>query len=246
MTVATDWLARTPFAHRGLHDGTAGVPENSLASFHAAIAAGYGIELDLQLTGDGEAVVFHDDDLDRVTDLRGPIAAQELTELREARLLGGDKGIPTLREALELIRGQVPLLVEIKNWRRPVGTLEALVVGALQDYDGAVAMQSFNPASVNWFRLNEPGIARGQISSRFRVRRHGRSSWQLFLIRNLLSTLTARPHFINYDIEGLPHPAPSLARRLGIPLLAWTVRTDAQLRKARTLVDNVVFEQIRP
>jgi glycerophosphoryl diester phosphodiesterase len=240
------WLSRQPIAHRGLHDGDAGVPENSRAAFEAAIAAGYAIELDLQRSADGAAMVFHDGDLDRMTEESGPVTARAAAELGRIRLSGSTETIPTLAQVLDDVAGRAPILVEIKSWHRPVGGLEAAALSHLQDYDGAVAVQSFDPASLAWFRHHAPGIRRGQIGHRYRHLRHGRSAWQRFLLRNLLLSGQSRPHFIAYDIDDLPHPAPALARRLGLPLLAWTVRSEAAWEKARGLADNVIFEQIRP
>jgi len=240
------WLLEQPIAHRGLHDIDAGLPENSRSAFQAAVEAGYGIELDLQLSADGAAVVFHDSDLARMTDAEGPIGAKGAGELGRLRLLDTEEKIPTLEEVLDDVRGRAPILVEIKSWHAPLGHLEAAAWRHLRNYQEPFAVQSFDPASLAWFRHHAPAVTRGQLSQRFRRNRHGQPAWKRFLLRNLLLLGQSRPHVVGYDIDDLPHPVPALARRLGLPVLAWTVKTPAQREKARGLADNIIFEQIRP
>ena len=243
-TVTPAWLTSLPIAHRGLHE--AGVPENSLPAFEAAMAAGYGIELDLRLSADGVAMVFHDECLDRLTDRSGPIEALSANELRRLRLLGTEAHIPSFAEVLDRVDRRVPLLVEVKGWREPAGGLESAAWAELKNYRGDYAVQSFDPACLIWFRRHAPGVARGQISLRRRGAGDGQSALKRFLLSNLLLGTTARPQFIAYKIDDLPHPLVGLARRLGLPVLAWTVHNDAQRQKALALADNIVFEQIRP
>lgn len=240
------WLTQTPIAHRGLHDAKAGVPENSIAAFEAAIAAGYGIELDLQLSADGIAVVFHDDRLDRLAGRPGALAAETAEALGRMKLLGTAETIPSFRRTLHTVAGRAPLLVELKTLGRAAGPLEAAAWRELAGYAGPFAVQSFEPRTVAWFRRNAPATCRGQISGLYRDDRQGQSSPRRFLLRNLLLAAPGRPDFIAYDVNGLGRPPVRLARRLGLPVLAWTVRTGEQLATARALADNVIFEQIRP
>ena len=147
-----DAFLRAPLAHRALHDVTDGRPENSRAAIRAAIAQGYGIEIDLQLSADDQAMVFHDYALDRLTDGTGPVRAVPAGTLGAMSLLGGDEGIPTLDEVLDLVAGQVPLLIEIKDQDGAmgdnIGPLEASTAAALKGYDGPVAVMSYNPHAV--------------------------------------------------------------------------------------------------
>jgi glycerophosphoryl diester phosphodiesterase len=246
MRALPGWLTRTPIAHRGLHDAKAGVPENSLAAFEAAIAAGYGIELDLQLSADGVAVVFHDDRLDRLTGRQGALADETVDALGGMRLLGTAEKIPSFRRTLATVAGRAPLLVELKTLGRAVGPLEAAAWHELAGYTGRFAVQSFEPRTVAWFRRHVPDACRGQISGLYRDDRQGQSALRRFLLRNLLLSGPGRPDFIAYDVHGLGRPPVRLARRLGLPVLTWTVRTGEQLTTARALADNVIFEQIRP
>ncbi len=235
------WFARRPIAHRGLHDGSR--PENTLPAFEAATRAGYAIELDVHITADGQVVVFHDETLDRLTTEHGPLAARSMQQLAGLKVGETDATIPTLQETLDLVDRRVPVLVEIKNEDDP-GPLEAAVAKLLAGYRGQVAVQSFNPMSVFWFRKHTPRLARGLLSSDYDGVELAR--YKKFVLRRLLLAPLAAPAFIGYDIDCLPYWAPALVRRLGIPVLAWTVKTDDELRLARRVADNVIFEQIRP
>jgi glycerophosphoryl diester phosphodiesterase len=240
------WLTETPVAHRGLHAATAGVPENSLAAFEAAIAAGYGIELDLQLSADGVAMVFHDDDLERLCGIGGRMSERRAEELGRLALLGTAETIPTLRRTLDAVASRAPLLIELKTLGLEVGPLEAAAWHELQAYTGRFAIQSFEPGSVTWFHRHAPAVCRGQISGPFRRGGEDQGPLRRFLLRHLLLSWPGRPDFIAYDVNALDEPALKLARALGLPVLTWTVRTEAQLTRARALADNVIFEQIRP
>lgn len=236
-----DWLTRAPFAHRGLHDIAAGVPENSLAAFEAAAAAGYGIELDVRLAADATPVVFHDATLERLTDLAGPLAARTSAELRAARLCRTAHGVPSLAESLELVAGRVPVLVEVKNGWRRAGAAERAIRAVLEGCRGDLAVLSFNPFTLGWFRRHAPDLARGQnIAAGSGGRGPGRRA--LDPIRRLL----ARPHFLSYQIDGLGPEIAGLARARGLPLITWTVRGQDDLDRARRYADNFMFEGMRP
>jgi glycerophosphoryl diester phosphodiesterase len=238
---APAWLWQRPVAHRGLHD--ADRPENSLAAFEAAAQAGHPIELDVHRTADGAAVVFHDEDLRRMTGRPGRVADTTLAELRALALLGSDEHIPALDDVLARVRGRVPVLVELKSCA-PYGPLEQAVCEALRRRPGAYAVQSFDPWSLVWLRRHAPELPRGMLSSDFAdedLPRHHK-----LVLRHLLLAPHVRPSFVGYDLRALPHWAPTALRGLGVPLLAWTVRTEEDLRRARELVDNVIFEHVRP
>jgi glycerophosphoryl diester phosphodiesterase len=238
---AAPWLRTLPIAHRGLHGP--GVPENSLAALEAAAAAGYAIELDVRGSSDYEAVVFHDRELDRMTPEGGPVAARTAAELGRIRLADGDETIPRLAEALELVAGRVPVLLEIKSSGRP-GWLEETVVRRLRTAVGEVAVQSFNPYTVEWFGYVAPAVQRGLLSGGLAdadLPAHRR-----FLLRRLAWVPVCRPDFIGYDLQSLPYWATDATRSAGLPLLAWTVRTPEDLERGQQLADNVIFEHVRP
>ncbi|MCA9665508.1 MAG: hypothetical protein KC503_07965 [Myxococcales bacterium] len=240
---APRWVREQPIAHRGLHDAQR--PENSLAAFEAAARAGYAIELDVQLLADGGIAVFHDDTLERMTGARGPIHALRRAELAPLRLAASDQHVPLLDEVLELVAGRAPLLVEIKN-RGAVGALERGVASALVRYGGEAAVQSFNPLSMAALAREAPQIARGQLSGSF-FDEPDLALYKKALLRRLMLCPVSRPSFIGYELSMLPYWAVTVWRRaLSLPLLAWTVRSEADLRRARALVDNVIFENVRP
>ncbi len=234
-----DWITTQPIAHRGLHRGQ-DIPENSLLAFEAAIAAGYPIELDLQLLADGELAVFHDKTLNRLTGQPGRIGQQTLTSLGQYRLYHSDQTIPCLAEVLALINGRVPVLLEIKNQGR-VGPMEAALLKALRTYAGEFAVQSFNPLSLQWFHRHAPEIWRGQLSSDFR---ESSIPWHLAVIHsNLLFNWASQPHFIAYDLKALPKSCTTLLREVfHIPLITWTVRNRADQARAQRYADNYIFD----
>lgn len=238
-----DWIATQPIAHRGLHDNNNAIPENSLAACAAAIERGYPIELDVRLLADGTAVVFHDADLERMTGQPGAIARCDRAQIDALRLLDTSEPIPSLNAILEFVGGRVPLLVEIKN-EGSVGLLEAAVLAAIAPYSGPLAIQSFNPYTLAYFRKLAPEIPRGQLAGDFREVA-ALSGVQKFLLRNLCLSSISCPQFIAYDLRALPGLAPTLARRaFNLPLLAWTVRDANDLAAARQQADNIIFETL--
>jgi len=230
-----------PIAHRGLHQLAAGVPENSLAAFERACQAGFPIELDVRRTGDGHAAVIHDQDLRRLTGQPGTVAATPAGRLGSLRLLGTAERVPLLEEALRLVAGRVPVLVEVKNEGLP-GRLEARVLEVLAGYDGQVALQSFNPLSLRAFRRAAPAYPLGLLGGRLA----GLDPARRFLLRNLLGAGVGRPRFIGYELQGLPCLPVTICRRLGLPILAWTVRSEVERSRAERLADNVIFEGFLP
>ena len=242
------WLKR-PIAHRGLHDAAAGIVENSAASVTAALGHGYAIEVDLQCAAGHMPVVFHDATLDRLTDETGAIAARNVDDLRSIALTGTNNRILSLPDLLALVGGYVPLLLEVKSTWTGDGKFEANIAKLLASYAGPVAIMSFDPYSVAAFRTLAPTLPRGLVASRFADADHwsGLSDSQRFAMRHLLTSAFARPHFIAYDIGALPAAAPLIAKLVfGMPLLTWTVRTEADRERALRYADAMIFEGIDP
>lgn len=235
------WLTATPFAHRGLHDSAR--PENSLAAVEAAIRAGYPVEIDVQPTSDGEAVVFHDWNLRRLTGRDMRVALVARAELAPLRLLDTTERIPLLREVLDLVAGQQPLVIELKNRRQP-GLLEPAVSRLLRNYPGPCAIHSFNPFTLGWFRRHHSDLLRGQISCAFDT--DGMAGWKKAILEHYGMNWMSRPHFISHQLKRLPAAVPLLLRRLGKPLLAWTITGLAEQRHAQRWADNYFFEGFTP
>ncbi|TNE37428.1 MAG: glycerophosphodiester phosphodiesterase [Alphaproteobacteria bacterium] len=241
------WIKTRPIAHRGLHDVKKGIIENTPAAFEAAIAAGYPIELDLQLTSDHEAMVFHDDKLDRLTTSAGKLYRHSSTELRKLTISGSTATMPTFAEFLELVNGRVPILIELKNKTGVAGPLEQRTRDLLQTYKGEAAVQCFAPQSMGWFAENMPEIPRGQLSQPYPPDPNLNLNWiKRFVLRHMLLNKISKPHFVAYRIDGLSNEAVGRAKRHGLPVLAWTVKTIGERRIAATHADNIIFENFLP
>ena len=238
------WLTDRPIAHRGFHDIAAGIPENTLAAFAAAIERGFAIECDVRLAGDGGAIVFHDDNALRLTGADLAIATASLPDLSALDIAGTDERIPTLEEALGFVAGRTPILIELKS-PPETGPLEATVARALAGYNGPAAVMSFSPQSVRWFADSAPAIIRGQISGPYR-RADGFNGWQRFARRNLLVTAISKPHFVAHNVECLDLAASRLWRRFRGPLLTWTVKSSADYARLRSKADGLIFEGFGP
>ena len=242
------WLTARPIAHRGYHDRSRRCIENTLPAAEAAIAHNFAIECDLQPTADGRVVVFHDDRLDRLTEAEGPVGARTLAELRAVRLRDSDAGIPTLEALLDLVDGRVPLVIELKSQWTGDRRLEQAVAPILADYSGPAAVMSFDPASMVAMRRLRPDLPRGMIADDFaRGADEGGLSWpKRFALRHLLGAALVWPHFVSFGINALPANAPLMLRHVGVPLICWTVRTPADLDKAREYTDQITFEGFDP
>lgn len=241
-----------PLAHRALHDVAQGRPENSRAAIRAALAAGYGIEIDLQLSSDGCAMVFHDDDLDRLAQATGPVRAQTRAALRATALKGGDgEVIPDLAEVLELVRGQVPLLIELKDQHGQMGEtdgrLEQATAAALAQYAGPVAVMSFNPNSVAAMAQLAPQVPRGLVTSAYEPGDWPELSTAICdHLRGMPDLSRAQCSFISHEAQDLSRPLVQQLRDGGLPVLCWTVTSPGQDAAARVFADNVTFEQYLP
>ncbi len=231
------WLTARPIAHRGLHDLARGRPENSLAAFEAALDARYAIECDLHISADGIPIVFHDDELDRLTNATGCVRDRTAAELGALRLADTRERIPTLDELLRLADGRVPLVIELKHlFGRDVGFARA-VAERLKIYDGPVALMSFDIGLIGDMRTAAPSIPRGLIAY---------GGWTTALAQ-LSALLRLKIDFVSYAIDDLPTAAPVFARRaLGLPLICWTVRNPEQRRKADAWTDQITFEGFTP
>lgn len=240
---APAWLTQIPVAHRGLHHlEKTGIPENSLAAFAAAIEKGYAIELDVRLSRDGIAMVFHDAKLDRLTGREGMADQLTAAELAALPLLGTAERPPSFRQVLDFVAGRTPLVVEIKNYGdAPVGPLEKAVARDLESYSGPCALQSFSPGVVDWLRRNMPEAVRGQIATQPEEMKSLDAAQQAALTQALEAGF-GDPQFIAFDVAHLPKPLTERARARGLPVLTWTVRSPEIWARARAHADNPIFE----
>lgn len=238
---------RLPLAHRALHDVSKGRPENSRAAIEAAISAGYGIEIDVQMSADAQAMVFHDHALDRLTYETGAVRLRTAEALGQIPLRGGAEGIPDLSEVLSQVRGRVPLLIEIKDQDGAmgpnVGPLEAAVAEALARYRGPAAVMSFNPYSVAQMAKLLPDVPRGLVTSAYEY-----SEWPLpnavcDHLRGIPDYDRVGASFISHELADLGRDRVTQLKDAGADILCWTVTSPAEEAEARKVAQNITFEQ---
>ena len=259
---APAWLTERPIAHRGLHDAAGGVIENTPAAAEAAIAGGFAIECDLQMSADGELFVFHDDTLDRLTDAKGALIEMSASAITKARIVPrraasppaptATSFIPTFAEFLALVAGRTPIICEFKSrfdgdWR--IGD-RAVAVAA--SYDGPLAFKSFDPDLVAYLRLRSPRLGASRIPCPIGIvaeASYDDPAWDLLTPEQRRDWTTfehfdrLRPDFLSWNVDDLPHKVPFLMKELNnAPVMAWTVRTAAQREAARKWADQIVFE----
>lgn len=240
MNIFDSWLCTKYIAHRGVHNEQ--LPENSIGAFKKAIEMGYAIELDVRPLADGTIVVFHDEALGRMTGADGFITNYTYEDIKDLRLLKTNEKIPTLEDALKAINGKTPILIEIKN-NGKVG-FEKNIWKILSSYKGEYAVQSFNPYTLEWFKINAPHVKRGQLSSFFKGNDSIGFAKKFALKRMLLNKKISEPNFIAYQIENLPNRY--VKKYSDLPLLAWCIRSEESFLKAKKIADNVIFEGFIP
>jgi len=246
---SADWLIARPVAHRGLHDSAAGVIENTPSAFAGAVAGNYAIECDLQLAADGEAMVFHDDTLDRLTEGSGRVDALAAGALKRVTFRATSDHMITLGELCELVAGRVTLVIEVKSHFDGDRRLIRRAAEVLAGYRGPVAVMSFDPGTMAALRALAPGLTRGIVAERHNRRRERdhlsvRAKRALTYFTHALAT---RPQFIAYSVKDLPSALPLAARRvLKLSLLTWTVRTPQDRERAARYADQIIFEGFRP
>lgn len=243
-----DWLTARPVAHRGFHDRTKGRIENTISAVTAGVARGFAIEVDLQLTADEEVIVFHDDTLDRLAEASGRVDELPVAALRATRLRDCQERIPTLDEILEAVAGRAALFLELKSRWTGDRRLERAVVKTLAGYVGPVAVMSFDPMALREISRLVPHLPRGLVAGRFGSRdEHTVPRQYRLAYRYLLAASFVMPHFIAYDVRGLPASAPLMIRHaFGLPLLTWTVRTETERDTAKRWADQMIFEGFDP
>ena len=246
---APAWLTRRPIAHRGLHDRAAGRIENSLSAARAAMERSYAIECDVQRSADGEALVFHDERLGRLTGRPGAVADLDHRQTRELVLIGSSDRVPSLPEFFDVVGGAVPIVCEIKSAFDGDMRLTDRVRDLAESYAGPLAIKSFDPDVIRHLRLNGAGLPLGIVSEA----RFGDPEWaalsveRRFAMENMLHIAETRPDFLSFHVGDLPNAVACLWRDgIGLPLVVWTVRTAAQRQMAARWADQIVFEGFTP
>ncbi|MCI8627494.1 MAG: glycerophosphodiester phosphodiesterase [Lachnospiraceae bacterium] len=234
------------YAHRGLHNNKTEAPENTLAAFRKAVEAGYGIEMDIQLTKDKVPVVIHDYTLKRVCKKDVRVDSLTLKELRQYTVCKSKEKIPTLAEVLKLVDGRVPLIVEFKVEATDLSLCE-VAPPMLDQYKGVWCMESFNPLCVRWYKKNRPGVMRGQLSDHF-VKSGEKGNRILFwLLKGLFFNFLTKPDFIAYN-HHYPNTWSLVIDKVvyRIPTFAWTIRSQEELEAARKRFDFMIFDRFIP
>jgi glycerophosphoryl diester phosphodiesterase len=246
---APAWLTARPIAHRGLHDKARGIVENTRAAAKAAIAGRYAIECDIQLTGDGEAVVFHDFSLERLTDANGRVDCFSVVGLSAIAFKNCDDKITVLQDFLETIGGETPLVIEIKSRFDGDHRLAARALAVLDRYAGPAAVKSFDPAVLAFLRAQRVHRPLGLVAQA----RYDADEWpELTPTRRIELAAWSdfsgvRPDFLSWCVGDLPHPAPELCRSvIGMPVMTWTVRSESERARAAEWADQMIFEGFNP
>ncbi|MGI6011407.1 MAG: glycerophosphodiester phosphodiesterase family protein [Ruminococcus sp.] len=234
------------YAHRGLWSAKEKMPENSLPAFHRAVDCGCAIELDVHLTKDGQAVVFHDNSLKRMCKEEGYIWDYTYEELQKFSLGNTSEKIPLLSQVLELVNGQVPLLIELKTRRLDTGVC-SVADSLLSDYSGEYCIESFSPLILHWYKKHRPSVIRGQLSCRFGSDA-GLPAPLLFLSEHLMFNWYGRPDFIAYEFyRGIRLFNLKILRGLfKTPTFAWTIQSQKELTASQKYYDSVIFDRFVP
>lgn len=243
MARSLDFITARPIAHRGLHDFRQGVVENTASAFQAAIEKGYAIECDLQITRDGEAVLFHDDTLERVTEGKGLVKDMTTAEMKALAIRNSKDHVQTLGEMLSQVKGQVPLVIELKPQWDGDESLARRTVEVMKGYEGPYCLMSYDPDVVAAVRRLSPDTVRGIVAERNLDYYAGAMAPRRLIELRTLSHLTrTQPDFVSFYAEELPWAPVAAFRAAGKPVITWTIRSPAEARRARRNSDQITFE----
>lgn len=239
-------LRKWSYAHRGLHGK--GVPENSMAAFRLALEKGYGIELDIHLTADGQLAVIHDSSLKRTAGADVHIEDLTAADLPDYRLEGTEEHIPLFQDVLELFDGKAPLIVELKAERGNHAALTEAACKMLESYRGLYCVESFDPRCIQWLKNNRPDIVRGQLAEDFfGEKKSGLSFGMKLLLTNLLLNFLTVPDFVAYKFADRNGLAPTLCRKVwGAQGVSWTLRSKQDHDTAVKEGQIPIFEHFEP
>ncbi len=243
---ALEFLTARPIAHRGLHDLAKGAVENTASAFAAAIAGGYAIECDLQLTMDGEAVVFHDEQLERLTESTGMVKDRTAAEMKSLVIRNSQDRVQTLRELLDQVQARVPLVIELKSHWDGDERLAERALAVLKSYDGPYCLMSFDPDIIAAVRRLSPETIRGIVAERaFDPYYDALPREKQVELRTFSHVARTRPDFVSFYFEELPWAPVSALRAKGTPVITWTIRSASEARQALRHCDQITFEGFR-
>lgn len=241
----TPFMGNVFYAHRGLFDNESEAPENSLAAFQKAVEAGYGMEMDVQLTKDDKLVVFHDATLKRMCGIEGNVWDYTLEELKQFRLKNSSERIPTFAEVLELVAGRSPLIIEYKL-DRPLTKVCELGNELLSQYDGAYCIESFHPFALMWYRKHRPEVMRGQLSGNLgKETKNSKLKKVYTLVTYLLTNVLTRPDFIAYDHRYVNNISRRVCRWLGALSVTYTIKSTERYEEVKNDFDLFIFDSCR-
>ena len=244
---AFDWLVARPIAHRGLHARGKGIIENTAGAFEAAIKGNYAIECDVQLTADGEAIVFHDDDLDRLTEAKGLVKDLTTQALQKVKLKGTSDRMQTLAEFLEQVDGRTSLVIELKSLWDDNDALAKRALKVLESYDGPYCLMSFDPDVIACLRELSPQTVRGIVADRTTDPYYNTLPLaKRYSMRTFAHLAETQPHFVSYYWRELPFEPITEIRKLGHPVITWTLRSKDEASQALRYCDQITFEGYNP
>ena len=237
---------RTPFygvhyAHRGLFDNDSEAPENSLAAFKKAVDAGYGIELDVQLSKDDKLVVFHDATLKRMCGIEGNVWDYTLEELQQMKLLNSNETIPTFEQFLSVVDGKVPFILEFKLDRAQTKVCE-LANEVLKNYNGPYCIESFHPLALLWYKKHRPDVLRGQLCEEFFRNDEYKGKLLFMILPYMPQNFLTRPDFIAYNHEHAHNISRRICKALGGLSVCYTVKSDEQYARAKEHFELIIFD----
>lgn len=240
----TEFLKQTLIAHRGMHNINMNIPENSLPAFQKAIENNYIIELDLHILKDNSVIVFHDNNLERMTGINKKVDNCSYEEIKNLKLQNTNNNIPLFQEVLELVNGKVPLIIELKYEKyfdMKIGKLEKQIMELLKNYNGEYAIKSFNPFSVYYMKKNYPSVVRGQLASSFKYDKM--FIIEKLILKKMLFNYLSKPDFLSYNFNELPNKYVSKFRENKL-VMGWTIKNKLDLEKAKMYCDNFICENI--
>ena len=233
------WLTEKPIAHRGYHNSE--IVENTLEAFENAIKHNYNIELDLQLSKDGQIVIMHDLNLKRLTGIDKNVRDLTYDELAKIELGKNHQHIPLFKDVLSLVDGKINIVVELKNINHKLNNiLVDKTLEMIKDYKGVYVLQSFNPFIVQRIRKLRPDLPRGQLVGDYK----GIPFPMNYLMKHMYTNIFSKPQFSD---RGIKIDVKQINKYLGkIPVISYTAKSEEEYIKYLNKYDNVIFEGFEP